>query len=288
MTPDNTLLYIPISGRYRLVYTGTPVGRITGRLHTLTHEAGMGMVSPINPMDYLTQADAQKIYLAKQYDTANDLTIQDTLDTPAFSKLVFCSSMLKGALWPAGHAASGIELRNGPGCLLRFQMAYSDITWALHCYGNDGVVRLSDAVQFDRNSQDATLWGNVTIAGPKMAARRSLAKFDVWDAAPVSTLLNDATGGAAIQQTASGNQVFIDFLKLNYAPPPVPFTPADPPTYGGPGPVTTFRHADAVGALQDRLVFSGTGVFLPNLPTVDPHVVGQVWNSAGALHISAG
>jgi hypothetical protein len=49
-----------------------------------------------------------------------------------------------------------------------------------------------------------------------------------------------------------------------------------------------FRHADAAGTLHDRLVFKGTGVFLPGLPTVDPHAVGQLWNSAGVLHISAG
>ncbi len=36
-----------------------------------------------------------------------------------------------------------------------------------------------------------------------------------------------------------------------------------------------------------RLNTDGT-CFLPNLPTSDPHVLGQLWNNAGALKVSAG
>jgi hypothetical protein len=317
LTAIRTLLYLPLSGRYRLCYVGTPIGRVTGRLHTLTHEAFLPLVPNPPPVDlsgyattddladyalkddipvvpppldlsgYLTKTEAQTVYLAKQYDTANDLTIKDTLDDPAYSRLVISSTTLRGELYPAGHGASGIEMRNGPGSLLRFQMAYSDITWALHCYGNDGVVRLPDAVQFDRNSQDVTFWGDLSVVGPKMSARRGLAQVDVWHDGQAATILNDCTGGATVRQIVTGTQVNMDFMSLKFAVKP-PFVPNDPPDYTGPGPDVAFRHADAAGTLHDRLVFKGTGVFLPNLPTVDPHVVGQVWNSAGALHISAG
>ncbi len=33
---------------------------------------------------------------------------------------------------------------------------------------------------------------------------------------------------------------------------------------------------------------SQSGVFFPGLPTLDPHVVNQAWNSAGTLKISSG
>jgi hypothetical protein len=310
-------LYLPLAGRYRLRYVGTPIGRITGRLNTLTHEGLLPLVPDPPPVDlsgyattddladyalkddipvvpppldlsgYLTKTEAQTVYLAKQYDTANDLTIKDTLDDPAYSRLVISSTTLRGELYPAGHGASGIEMRNGPGSLLRFQMAYSDITWALHCYGNDGVVRLSDGVQIDRNSQDVTFWGDMSVVGPKMSARRGLAQVDVWRDGQAATILNDCTGGAAVRQIVTGTQVNIDFMSLKWTI-KGPFVPNDPPDISGAGPNVAFRHADATGTLRDRLVFSGTGVFLPNLPTADPHVVGQVWNSAGVLHISAG
>ena len=46
LTPDNNLLYLSIAGLYRLVYIGLTVGRVTGRLNTLTHEAALALVRP--------------------------------------------------------------------------------------------------------------------------------------------------------------------------------------------------------------------------------------------------
>jgi len=46
LTPTNTLTYLSIPGQYRLVYWGSPVGKVTGRPGTLTHEAFLMLVPP--------------------------------------------------------------------------------------------------------------------------------------------------------------------------------------------------------------------------------------------------
>jgi len=42
------------------------------------------------------------------------------------------------------------------------------------------------------------------------------------------------------------------------------------------------------GAVTVTASINGGTVSLPNLPTADPHVAGQVWNNAGVLTVSAG
>lgn len=46
LTSENNLLFIPIAGSYRLVYSGSPVGTVTGTLNTLTHEAALSLMRP--------------------------------------------------------------------------------------------------------------------------------------------------------------------------------------------------------------------------------------------------
>lgn len=40
--------------------------------------------------------------------------------------------------------------------------------------------------------------------------------------------------------------------------------------------------------LGGNLVVGGVGIIVPNLPTSDPAVVGQLWNNSGVLTVSAG
>ncbi len=42
------------------------------------------------------------------------------------------------------------------------------------------------------------------------------------------------------------------------------------------------------GAITVTGSINGGTIILPNLPTVDPEVVGQLWNNAGILTVSAG
>jgi len=44
LTALNNLIYLPLAGKYRWVYTGTPIGRVTGTLNTLTHGASVPLV----------------------------------------------------------------------------------------------------------------------------------------------------------------------------------------------------------------------------------------------------
>lgn len=42
------------------------------------------------------------------------------------------------------------------------------------------------------------------------------------------------------------------------------------------------------GAITVTGSINGGTIILPNLPTVDPEVVGQLWNNGGILTVSAG
>jgi len=41
-------------------------------------------------------------------------------------------------------------------------------------------------------------------------------------------------------------------------------------------------------SVGDDLTVGGTDISFPNLPTSDPEVEGQLWNSSGTLTVSAG
>lgn len=45
---------------------------------------------------------------------------------------------------------------------------------------------------------------------------------------------------------------------------------------------------DNAGALMFTVDRAGGGITMPQLPTIDPHVAGQLWNSTGTLKVSAG
>jgi len=48
--------------------------------------------------------------------------------------------------------------------------------------------------------------------------------------------------------------------------------------------IVTTEDLTATGVVE----FSGTGVFMTDLPTTDPVMAGQLWNDSGTLKISAG
>jgi hypothetical protein len=54
---------------------------------------------------------------------------------------------------------------------------------------------------------------------------------------------------------------------------------------GSPAMIVDFRDAAGVAAFQ---IDPSRKVFLPGLPTSDPHAAGQLWNSGGTLKVSAG
>lgn len=63
-------------------------------------------------------------------------------------------------------------------------------------------------------------------------------------------------------------------------------------TFSGPvrsenGFQTVSKNADT-GAITVTATINGGTIILPNLPTSDPAVAGQLWNNAGVLTVSAG
>lgn len=57
LTQTNNIIYLPLSGRYRLVYTGSPIGRVTGRANTLTHSAWLPLVPTVPEPDPVAVED---------------------------------------------------------------------------------------------------------------------------------------------------------------------------------------------------------------------------------------
>ena len=63
-------------------------------------------------------------------------------------------------------------------------------------------------------------------------------------------------------------------------------------TFSGPvrseGGFQTITKNATTGAITVTAIINGGTIILPNLPTSDPLVAGQLWNNAGVLTVSAG